>query len=326
MGTNGVAYGFKAAAASMPELSLQSLTHDLSNIMAALALYVEELAKPAVLSPDYAYLAEEIHSAMSTSSRLLTCIGNASQDDELASDLMGRVQSQMQSQMRAEVLGRSQSAYGEISDAELESKSSYESFFLHLRRLLSVLAGPEVRFKFTHSACQGRPALGTLDLERILVNLVHNAREAMPEGGDLMVHVQMAQAESDGHPVLLLAVKDSGPGIAPNLVERIFEDGLTTRTRAPQLVPAAEVGDRGAPGSGTQPLSRSNRPHGADLLRPRRRGLGLTIVRSLVESCQGRIQLKTSSSGCNFQVEIPVTLVMTPLGVSSVSLQKGSAI
>jgi signal transduction histidine kinase len=55
------------------------------------------------------------------------------------------------------------------------------------------------------------------------VNLVLNARDAMPEGGRLHV-----EARRDGDAVLV-TVADTGTGIAPAVLPRIFEPFFTTK-------------------------------------------------------------------------------------------------
>jgi two-component system NtrC family sensor kinase len=60
-------------------------------------------------------------------------------------------------------------------------------------------------------------------LEQVVLNLVANARQAMPNGG--VLHVEVSR--DDGH--VELSVADEGPGISADLQERIFEPFFTTR-------------------------------------------------------------------------------------------------
>jgi signal transduction histidine kinase/ActR/RegA family two-component response regulator len=65
-------------------------------------------------------------------------------------------------------------------------------------------------------------------LEVALINLATNAKEAMPQGGKLVVLVRNCDAGSDGSCVLL-TVTDDGIGIASDHLERVFEPFFTTK-------------------------------------------------------------------------------------------------
>jgi len=60
-------------------------------------------------------------------------------------------------------------------------------------------------------------------LKQIFLNLIANARQAMPHGGTVHVHVHR-----DGHHALA-TVSDDGPGIEPAVLDRIFEPFFTTK-------------------------------------------------------------------------------------------------
>lgn len=71
--------------------------------------------------------------------------------------------------------------------------------------------------------------LPTLYLDRhqllqVLMNLVMNARDAMPDGGELTITATAGDRES-----VLLEIADSGSGIAAENIERIFEPFFTTK-------------------------------------------------------------------------------------------------
>jgi signal transduction histidine kinase len=65
-------------------------------------------------------------------------------------------------------------------------------------------------------------------LKEGLVNLVLNACEAMIEGGRIVIREETGVLEPHGR-VLAVRVTDSGPGIAPALLERIFQPFFTTK-------------------------------------------------------------------------------------------------
>ncbi|NOZ48465.1 MAG: PAS domain S-box protein [Chloroflexi bacterium] len=69
-------------------------------------------------------------------------------------------------------------------------------------------------------------------IEQVLTNLVINAYQAMPEGGQLSVSCQQTSDESemtDGR--ILITVTDTGTGISPEHMDKLFEPLFTTRER-----------------------------------------------------------------------------------------------
>jgi signal transduction histidine kinase len=60
-------------------------------------------------------------------------------------------------------------------------------------------------------------------MKQVLLNLVLNAIQAMPGGGDVLVSAEKAEK------ALLLRVKDTGPGIPPERVDEIFDPFFTTK-------------------------------------------------------------------------------------------------
>jgi two-component system, NtrC family, sensor kinase len=73
-------------------------------------------------------------------------------------------------------------------------------------------------------------------LQQVLLNLVINAMEAMPDGGDLCIETY---PRSDGVEIL---VEDSGPGIPPDQRERIFEPFVSTKESGTGLGLAVSYG------------------------------------------------------------------------------------
>ncbi|MCX7609766.1 MAG: GAF domain-containing protein [Anaerolineales bacterium] len=64
-------------------------------------------------------------------------------------------------------------------------------------------------------------------IKQVILNLVHNAMHAMPEGGDLFIET-FAQARR-GHPGVAVSVRDTGVGIPQENLGRVFEPFFTTR-------------------------------------------------------------------------------------------------
>ena len=125
--------------------------------------------------------------------------------------------------------------------------------------LLRVLGGARHAVEVLPTACRDRTLIERGRLSRILLNLVKNACEAMPDGGRVEVSVTAVvteEREGDGlAPYIALAVRDGGSGIPPDLAERIFDPYYTTK------------------------------PEGT--------GLGLAIVRSLVDQAGGFIRMSS---------------------------------
>jgi PAS domain S-box-containing protein len=121
-------------------------------------------------------------------------------------------------------------------------------------------------------------------IEQVLVNLAVNARDAMPNGGQLLITtapVTFDEAPASAHPearageFVCLAVADAGTGIAPENLPRIFEPFFTTK----------EVG------KGT--------------------GLGLATVYGIVKQHQGWIEVSSQlGAGTTFTIFLPA--IATP--------------
>ena len=67
-----------------------------------------------------------------------------------------------------------------------------------------------------------------MQLQQVILNLIINAVEAMSGAGEGERELQIStgQAESEG---VLVAVRDSGPGLAPAALERLFDAFYTTK-------------------------------------------------------------------------------------------------
>lgn len=121
-------------------------------------------------------------------------------------------------------------------------------------------------------------------LEVVLMNLAINARDAMPSGG--VLSVVTGRREQDSQTFALLAVKDSGWGMPPDVRARIFEPFFTTK----------EVG------KGT--------------------GLGLSTVYGIVQRSGGHIEVDSElHQGTQFRVYLPETKevreISTPIASSA---------
>ena len=74
--------------------------------------------------------------------------------------------------------------------------------------------------------CRARrlPAINRQELQQVLVNLIVNALHAMPDGGTLRL-----ATEDVGSDAVAITVADSGPGLAPQVLARLFQPFVTGR-------------------------------------------------------------------------------------------------
>ena len=115
-------------------------------------------------------------------------------------------------------------------------------------------------------------------LSQVFTNLVANAFEALDGKGCITISAMTTAIDADPAfaglhpptPAVLVEVADDGPGIPPELTDRIFNPFFTTKV------------------TGT--------------------GLGLAIVRKIIDAHDGRIDVSsTPSTGTRFRVTLPVT-------------------
>jgi signal transduction histidine kinase len=81
-----------------------------------------------------------------------------------------------------------------------------------------------------HTAYNSKTPLALADsrtLEQVIVNLITNAMEAMPEGGTISVNIEPIIVHSGD--MVELKIADTGPGIPPDVVNRIFDPFFTTK-------------------------------------------------------------------------------------------------
>lgn len=103
------------------------------------------------------------------------------------------------------------------------------------QHLLRSTLGETIRIRTALSDTPLRANLDSNQFESALLNLAINARDAMPDGGELTLrtaHVDVEEGEMLAVPAgeyALVAVSDSGTGMPPEVVERIFEPFFTTK-------------------------------------------------------------------------------------------------
>ena len=107
-----------------------------------------------------------------------------------------------------------------------------------LTHLLSRLVGEKVKLKLTHSANLGMIRADKRQLEQVLINLVVNARDAMPEGGMIGIETEALTLQEEfrrdramvpAGDYAVIRVTDTGTGMPRDQLEKIFEPFFTTK-------------------------------------------------------------------------------------------------
>ncbi len=149
-----------------------------------------------------------------------------------------------------------------------------------LRDMMSRLAGENVRLVVNLSKDLGNVKIDPIQLEQVLINLLVNARDAMPRGGVLEITTENVEVGagyqedqfrmSEGRYVLL-TFSDTGVGIPEEVQDKIFEPFFTTKER----------------GKGT--------------------GLGLSTVYGIVKQNGGYVAVSSRvGEGTTFKIYLPI--------------------
>ncbi len=153
----------------------------------------------------------------------------------------------------------------------------------NMTKMLKVLIGEDIEVKVVAENELRRVLADPGQVEQVLLNLAVNARDAMPKGGKLTLETINVEIGREDIPddvcgvqpgrFVRLAVSDTGSGISPENLERIFQPFFTTK----------EVG------KGT--------------------GLGLAIVFGIVKQTGGFLRVASElGKGTTFQIFFPETL------------------
>ncbi|MBI2377453.1 MAG: FHA domain-containing protein [Deltaproteobacteria bacterium] len=138
-----------------------------------------------------------------------------------------------------------------------------------LARLLVRAVGPKVRIS-VRCTPGARVQATRSEIDQIILNVAKNACDAMAHGGELLIVVEAVGPDDSESAEVTLTFTDTGPGIAPENLERIFDPFFTTKSAK----------------GGT--------------------GLGLATVRSIVGKLGGDVSVRSVvGQGSEFVVRLP---------------------
>ena len=100
-----------------------------------------------------------------------------------------------------------------------------------MQELLLTSVGSRVRIDLSLDHPRPVVRLDPNQLEMAVLNLALNARDAMKEGGSILISTREIDWEREGQvmPGLRLTAADNGAGIPPSIIERVFEPFFTTK-------------------------------------------------------------------------------------------------
>ena len=104
----------------------------------------------------------------------------------------------------------------------------------NMEDLIRRLLGPEIRLEFSLDPALANIRADSAQIGQLLMNLVVNARDAMPKGGQLTIETANVELGSENldvipGPHVSLCVRDTGVGMAPDVRDRLFEPFFTTK-------------------------------------------------------------------------------------------------
>jgi two-component system cell cycle sensor histidine kinase/response regulator CckA len=221
-------------------------------------------------------MAHEFNNLLTVISGYTGILLNKPQMDEAAREHLKGIQEagQRASQLTRRLLGFSRKQVLESRVVDLNT------LVADMGNMLGRLIGEDIILTTTLAQMLGRVKVDPGQMEQVIMNLVVNACDAMPGGGNLSIETANIGLKeslnwegpelSPGHYVRL-TVKDTGCGMSPEVKARIFEPFFTTKN----------------PGSGT--------------------GLGLATVCGIVQQSGGHITVESEpGKGATFNIYLPV--------------------
>lgn len=178
------------------------------------------------------------------------------------------------SSRRASEMQRQMLTFGRGEDGKGRKQVSAEYLLGEIGSMLRGTFPSNIRLLIRTSVGTAQIRCDETQINQVLLNLAVNARDAMPNGGELVISAQNV-TEADGE-FVCITVKDTGGGIHESLMPHIFEPFFTTK---------------GLKGS----------------------GIGLAMVRSIIDAHGGKVDVRSKSGDTEFMVYLPTAAVNAPV-------------
>lgn len=254
---------------SPDEVSL-SLLRDFSHHVAKLLEFKKTAAENSGVN--LAQMKENVRNVIHEVNNPLAIIRNyleaLSNTTDVASD-------EQQYQILREEIDRAVHILMRLQDIESEDVSSTEGLSVNdeIKALVGVFQQSICRANNVQCELQLSSKLEAVKLPRnqlrqVITNLIKNAVEAMPHGGQIAVATGVTVGSSKG-PQIEITISDNGPGIPDEIFSHLFQPGYTTKK-----------------GSHS--------------------GLGLSISHSLIEEIGGSVTCQSNSKGTQYRILLPM--------------------
>ncbi len=180
----------------------------------------------------------------------------------------------LSSSRRASEMQRQMLAFGKGGDGGEQQRVSAEYLLGEISSMLRGTFPSNIRLLVRTSVGTAQIRCDATQVNQVLLNLAVNARDAMPNGGELVISAQNVTLPEGLF--VCITVRDTGTGIPDSILPHIFEPFYTSK------------GDKG--GS----------------------GVGLAMVRSIIAAHGGKVDVRSKAGDTEFSVYLPIASDATP--------------
>jgi signal transduction histidine kinase len=213
-----------------------------------------------------AEIAHQIKNPLGIITNAAFCLKRAAQEGEAAVD--EQIQIIREEVERADQIITELMGYAQLAEGKVEKLDVAEELDAAVQEVFPPAAKYQVAIHKEYAEALPSLLMQKRHLSGVLVNLLQNAREAMHGRGAINISAQCGENDS-----VRILIADTGPGIPPDMMDKIFQAYFTTREK------------------GT--------------------GLGLAIVKHNTEMYGGAVQVESEiGKGTRFVLEFPARILM----------------